>query len=248
MPETTGGRRRLPRKRGEWAAQQIAWHITSNGLRDGETLAPAAKLADEVGVSRGTLHEAFRMLELVGLLDVRPGNSGGPRVRTPDSQSLADILAVFLQSHGATYRDVIAARLVIEPVAAGLAALNADASVLEQLERIVNATAGAPTDDEPDYLDVTVEFHQLIISAAGNPVISLMASCLEWLQSARVSGLIFPPDARERVSIAHQRIAEAVLQKSPETAQQRMREHMEELASYAADRFPGLLDEPVRWQ
>jgi DNA-binding FadR family transcriptional regulator len=53
-------------------------------------------------VSRPTLREALRTLEVLGILDIRPGRSGGIFVSEPDGGSVGSALAALIRVRGAT--------------------------------------------------------------------------------------------------------------------------------------------------
>ena len=71
-------------------ATEIRARIAEGRLGDGDRLPPLAELADEFGISRPTLREALRILEMEFLLDLRTGDRGGatsapPRPGSPPS-------------------------------------------------------------------------------------------------------------------------------------------------------------------
>ncbi len=67
-------------KRSEVVAHRIAQAIASDGLIHGDRLPPESAMLSQYGVSRASLREALRMLEVQGLLNLRPGPGGGPIV------------------------------------------------------------------------------------------------------------------------------------------------------------------------
>ena len=67
----------------EKVVEELKGDIARGALRPGDPLPPERKLMDEMGVSRSSLREAFRVLELLGLIESIPGK--GRFVRRPRS-------------------------------------------------------------------------------------------------------------------------------------------------------------------
>ena len=67
--------------------QQIRQAILQGKLKPGDRLPPEKELAEDFGVSKASLREAFRALEALGLLGVRQGVSGGAFIREVDEKN-----------------------------------------------------------------------------------------------------------------------------------------------------------------
>src|SRR5215470_1941545 len=126
-------------------AEAIAEAIVSRGLRQGDRLATEAEMIAEYEVGRGTLREALRVLEAQGVIEIRVGTGGGPFVARPDAGRLARMLSLLLRLSDVTLREVLDARLIVEPALAGqaaslrddghVAALHANQAALEKAAR-----------------------------------------------------------------------------------------------------------------
>ncbi|HLY82531.1 MAG TPA: FCD domain-containing protein, partial [Acidimicrobiales bacterium] len=81
-----------------------------------------------------------------------------------------------------------------------------------------------------------------------NVVLDLITLAMKDVFNSRVRSAIYPPNARKRVRAVHREIAQLVLDGKAEEAEEVMRLHLEEFATYAARRLPGLLDDTVSWQ
>lgn len=91
------------------------------------------------GVGRSTLREALRILELLGVVTIRPGRGGGPVVAAPNSRHLASTMASLMRSSDTTFRSVVQLRGYIEPLAASLCAGRGDdATVIALKESVTN--------------------------------------------------------------------------------------------------------------
>ena len=113
---SSSGDVRLP-KVAELVAREIRRRIINGDVVAGDPLPNEAELTALFGVSRPTLREALRLLESDGLIEVKRGVRGGPRVRVPDVAVTARHAAMLLQMRGTTMEDLIGARMIVEPAA-----------------------------------------------------------------------------------------------------------------------------------
>ena len=86
-------------------ATEIRSRIAEGSLGEGDRLPPLAELADEFGISRPTLREALRILEMEFLLDLRTGDRGGATIRTPSSRVAAQLAGIVLEARRTTLAD-----------------------------------------------------------------------------------------------------------------------------------------------
>ena len=235
-------------RRTEKVAEVVAREIVHD-MRDLEpyTKLPAeAEMLQKYGIGRASLREALRLLEVQGLIVIRVGPGGGPIVAPIDSRNFARMTSLYLFLSGATYRDVVEGRLVMEPVMARLAAERQDVSDLVELQRFI-PPADAPLADA-EYLQASTDFHGLLSGLSGNPVLDFMGRALKDIYMNRVSEMIFPIEQRQQVESDHAAIAKAITGGEADMAETLMREHMIEYVRYAEQRHPGILDQVVDWR
>lgn len=80
--------------------------IAAGELAEGQLLPVESALVDELGVSKAVVREALRILETEGLVEVRRGLGGGPRVRHPSVTEVAKGMGVYLQIGDVLVTDV----------------------------------------------------------------------------------------------------------------------------------------------
>jgi DNA-binding FadR family transcriptional regulator len=239
---------RIPQRRTEKISELVARDIVHDmrGLPVGAKLPSESAMLEKYQVGRASLREALRLLEVQGLIVIRPGPGGGPVVAPVDSRHFARMASLYFHLTGATYRNVVEARLVMEPVMAYLAAERQDPEDLAKLDQFVDES---PFDgDTTAYVARSSVFHSVLSGMSGNPVLDLMGRSLKDLYTDRIEGFIFPSEARTRVRTEHAAIARAIKEGNAPKAQELMREHMLEFVRYAGERNPGVFSEIVDWE
>lgn len=240
---------RIPRgRRGTKVPEVLARDLVRDmwQLPPGSTLPPESVMLEEYDVGRSSLREALRILEIQGLISIRPGRGGGPRISEADSRVFATTTSLYLHFLRATYQDVMDARLALEPVAARLVAERADHSDLHQLERFIHPRTSS-SDEDTRWFAGASDFHTTLIALADNPVIRLMTQSLKHIFTERFERSRVRPDGRTRVEEDHREIARAVLSGNAQEAEKLMRQHMEEFGEYSTQQAPLILPEVVGW-
>src|SRR5882757_2438119 len=128
-------------KTAELIAARIRGQIVRRELQPGMTLPTEGELMVQLGVSRPTLREAYRILETESLISVRRGVGGGALVLAPDIAVGARYVGLLLQLDGATIADVYEARMALEPVCAGMMAARKNADDLRALNECIDRVA-----------------------------------------------------------------------------------------------------------
>jgi len=119
----------------EQVVEEMKRLIARGDLKPGDPLPPERQLMDEMGVSRSSLREAFRVLELLGLIESIPGK--GRFVRKPRGEA-ADARNMPLEDEAVL--ELMEARRVLEPAIASTAAMHALPSDLTRLRRVLSST------------------------------------------------------------------------------------------------------------
>ena len=240
-------------RRTEKISEVIAREIVrdSRGLPPGAMLPPEALLLEKYEVGRASLREALRLLEVQGLIVLRPGPGGGPRIAEADSSHFGRMASLHFHLAGATYGDTLDARLILEPVVAGIIAEKRDpehvAALQDYLERSASTVAGGSRyeDTLSAENEIAREFHPMLMEMSGNPVLTLLARSLQELRTDRARGTLLRPESD--VTRVHDLIARAIIQGRPVQAERLMREHMQEFVELNTARDPELLEETVFW-
>lgn len=197
----------------------------------GDTLPPERVLVERFDVSRPTIREALRVLEVEGLLEIRRGLHGGAIVRDLDIADLSQTFGVFLQRQRVLLSDVYDYRLIVEPQAAGALALRPAAAgklrhALDLEAESLRAISPAATSE------CLNAFHDLILQLTGNDVLASVGRLLSAVirQHSELMLDTQPLAERQRWAEeshhAHERIAGAILAGQQEAAERAMRRHL----------------------
>ena len=201
-------------------------------------------MLEEYRVGRGSLREALRILEVHGLISIKPGPRGGPTVDQVHTENFGRMATLFFQMDGVTFADLLDAMVIMEPTLAALAAGRHDPQLVAEMARF---TRPARLDDE-EYTRDVADFHRLVAAMSGNPVMRLFGQSLSDIVRERLSPPMFPTSRRPAGVNVHCAIACAIIDGDADRAEELMREHMSEYAAYVRRRHPGLMREVVDWR
>ncbi|MCA0243304.1 MAG: FCD domain-containing protein [Proteobacteria bacterium] len=155
----------------EEVSAQIRRRVIHGQLRAGDRLPSERDLALKLGVSRNTVREALRGLEMAGVLRSMKGTAGGACVVAPDGQLVSTALQDMFQLGSVTPAQLTEARLLITENVVRLACERLDEAALQALEDNVKASRQASdAGDLAARSRINMEFHKLLAAQTGNPV------------------------------------------------------------------------------
>lgn len=226
-------------------AREILGQITTEDMAPGSRLPAEAQMMADYQVGRGTLREALRILEVNGLISIKPGPGGGPVVETASTLAFGRMATLFFHARGLTVGELIEARLILEPVAARQAAERRTEADIEMLRAFIEFDE---TGDESAYLASTGDFHSLVPKVAGNGVVSIFVEALAEVFHSRVRNIVFPAGkARRNVVSTHGAICQAIIDGDATTAERLMLEHMEAYVQWVRKSHPTIVNEVIDW-
>lgn len=162
--------------------QKIQHEMASGQLKMGDKLPSERELAAQYGVSRTSIREALRLLELGNLIEVRQGD--GTFVKTNAQQTIQNQLTnVVLNTNQTTLYEMLEVRFILESQCAALAALRATGQDIETIARTLEMMKN--TDDEEMGIQADLDFHMAIAAAANNSILAqLIASFAPHMRNA----------------------------------------------------------------
>lgn len=214
---------------------QIRSAILEDRLKEDDRLPGERELCGQFGVSRATLREGLRTLEALGVIEIRPGSTGGIFVSEPRGDQVGAALEALIRFRRATVDDLAEFRVSFEGQSAHWAALRADADDIARLSDLAKQYGQLVADGEVAWrhlVDVDIAFHLAIAEASKNQVrVAIMLGIHRALAEAsnsiaqHVQGPVRKAIARELRAIA-----EAVGQHDAPLAAKRMRAHVKKFS------------------
>jgi DNA-binding FadR family transcriptional regulator len=235
-------------KTSELVVKRIVRDIVRNKLAPGAMLPPEASMLQQYGVSRSSLREALRILEVNGLVTMRSGPGGGPCVGHADPRYFGRTTSLFLEVSRTKYKELLEARIIMEPLMARLAAERHDPERLAELERSLNDHRELDPSDELRYLEVVQGFHSVVVGLSGNGVLDLFGRSLEVILTERASASHQPPARWREVREEHESVSKAIFDGDGDRAEALMRAHMHKFAASFSRRYGALLEEIIGWE
>lgn len=205
---------------------QIRRLISDGRIQTGECLPPERELAEMFGVSRTSVRDAIRILEMEGIVEPRQGE-GTVVKRNPVEGVVSPVAGALSVSEDLT-ADLFDLRMVLEPPLARAAALCARREDIEALEEILEAQAAKVQAGETGIGEDTA-FHYRLATVSKNRVIPrVMDVLMELLLESRTRSLKGAGRAEKSLE-GHRRILAAVKQRDGKGAAASMRQHLEEI-------------------
>ncbi len=143
-------------------------YFTSGQIEPGARLPAERELASRLGVGRSAVREALAALELLGIVNVRPGS--GTYLKGSVSELLPQTLSWGLWLGQPKTVELVQVRQGLEVQVARLAAEVVTAEQLAEIKATVT-TMRANRDNFPVFVEADMRFHQLIAEAAGNSLL-----------------------------------------------------------------------------
>ena len=208
----------------ESVIEQIMELIKNNELKPGDKLPPERELAEKLSISRGSLRQAFRVLESKGLIKSKPG--GGRFVREIKNNAHNNTENIILSLEKSSILELLEAREMFEVKIAEITAQRAAPEDIESIEkalRKMNKEEGIQ-DDEKTESDT--EFHLAIASASHNFVfVNIIKLHLDLLRDTREKTQQIPGRRKERWR-EHQAILQAIKEHNVKKAGKAMLKHL----------------------
>lgn len=225
-------RRRSSRPRVfEGVCEQIRRDLASGALRPGDKLPPEREMAEQLGVGRGAVREALRMLETSGVVQLRKGVYGGAFVQTMSAQGLTTSIhdQVFL-GH-VPIDQLTEVRATLLGLAVELACLRGKPHEFDRIEANIDLTEALSKADDIEALRDTVNaFYDLIAVAAHNQILATFVGSFAVVM--RSIYLQLRGSMPRKVIKARRRIAAYIRARDAENAVLELRRHLNEMQAY----------------
>ena len=209
----------------EEVARQIERLILKK-LKPGDKLPSERELAELLQVSRSSIRDAIRGLELMGLVEPRQG--AGTIVREVSADSLINPFANALKHKQVVVAELLDFRKMLEPPLAARAATHASAEEILEMEEILQRQEDRLARGETTVAE-DAEFHYSVALASDNNVVlKVLDILMDLLRETRERSL--QVEGRPKKSLAgHRRILASIKRRDAEAANAAMRRHIEDV-------------------
>lgn len=158
----------------------IKQSLITDELTPGQRLPSETDLMEQFGVSRNSLREAIKMLEALGVVDIRRGD-GTYIASESSSRNLRPLIFALLLKTNTT-KNLTELRTVTQIGYCHLARTNATDKDMQLIRTSAKAWEDEATKDEPDYdllIQLDLQFHKNIIRATHNDLVTILAETVE---------------------------------------------------------------------
>jgi GntR family transcriptional regulator, transcriptional repressor for pyruvate dehydrogenase complex len=211
-----------PGAAGSGVLSRLRAMIERDGYEAGQKLPPEREMAAELKIGRPGLREAIKALSILGVLESRQGD--GTYVKSVSALSLRWPQQVAEVPANFDMLELLEVRKIIEPQAASLAAARASAHQLAEIQKemLTPEVEDRALIGDHDYL-----FHDAIVRAAGNPILSgVMRSMAAILIKSRHITSATAPDF-SRMFREHRAIYESIRRGQSDLAARAMLDHLQ---------------------
>ncbi|OBH04417.1 FadR/GntR family transcriptional regulator [Mycobacterium sp. E3247] len=221
-------------------ARDLEAEIVRRGWATGESLGSEHALQERFGVSRSVLREAVRLVEHHQVARMRRGPGGGLIICEPDAGPATRAVVIYLEHLGTTLGDLLNARLVLEPLAASLAAECIDEAGIARLRAVL----AGEREWRPGLPAPRDEFHIALAEQSKNPVLQLFIDVLMRLTTryalqSRTDTAGEAVEALDRMHVDHAEIVAAVTSGDSAQAKTLSERHIEAVTAWLQRHHPG---------
>lgn len=200
--------------------------ILSGEMRPGDKLPSDRNLSEMFGVGRTSVREALKVLSVLGLIDILPGQ--GTFIASESSNFFITPLSWTFLMGERNVSNIIDVRNVLEIESAKLATQNAHEKDLDELSLIFNRSSDAYRDGNLQvFLDLDLDFHLAIAQCSQNPIIqSLLLTSRKLIRFISKSGMVNFIQLKDILE-EHNLIYNAIISRDPIEASEKMASHLE---------------------
>lgn len=214
----------------EEIVEQIKQLITGGELKPGDKLLAERDLAEKLQVSRVSVREAIRALEMLGFVEIRPGD--GTFVRDTNTDDIIRPLAMFLAVERSSLLDMFEVRRIFEAATAGLAAERATPEEVDQIGQLLEKMKESINlQDSEKGEEFDTAFHYAVAEATHNSLLTKLFRTVseefaKAVSIARRQLFLDSTDNAQRIVDQHTRVFEAIKAGHAAVAADAMLEHL----------------------
>ncbi|MFF3572687.1 FadR/GntR family transcriptional regulator [Nocardia jiangxiensis] len=207
-------------------ANDLRERILRGEFPSGTALPPERELVSQTQMSRTTVREALRILEVQGLVVIKTGRSGGAFVQQPGGDAVASSVSLLIRGQQLRLTALLETREAIEPACAALAAKYRTDDDLAALDA-ANTLLGDLEIPLEQFLQANVDWHLAVATASHNELLTgFMTALSNAIYSSTENTAFVDDEVRKTTYKAHKTITDAIRAGDPAVATRRMTKHV----------------------
>jgi GntR family transcriptional repressor for pyruvate dehydrogenase complex len=211
--------------------EQIRNAILSGRFKPGDKVASEKELISDFGVSKATLREALRVLEGMGLVEIKKGIAGGVFIAEVDMKTTISGIINFLHFRTVSIKDITMIRYLLEPPVAQIAASRIQPDDIVKLESMIVEHPAVPQ----TIVSREIGFHRYLARMTENPILILMMDFIDNILNDIKFQLDPGADFYHKVAKAHQAILECLKKKDGVGARKEIVHDLLEVGNHLAN-------------
>lgn len=216
----------------EEVVERIKNMVENGELKMGEKLPTERAMAEELNVSRASIREAIRSLEVIGLVECKQG--AGNYIRKDFSEILLEPLSMMFMLKQGSAMDIYELREVLELSTIMLSAKRIGKEDLEKLKNLIKMFK--ESDIESNNVIIDKEFHYTIVRAANNQLITNLLNVVSQLMDKFITDLrkniLESSENKEKLLELHEKIYFALEEKDDYKAYTALKDHFKLIKEY----------------
>jgi GntR family transcriptional regulator, transcriptional repressor for pyruvate dehydrogenase complex len=213
--------------------RQIRDAVMSGELKLGDKIGSEKDLMAQLNVSKSTLREALRVLESMGIIEIRKGLSGGVFVAEVDMKTTLAGVLNFLNFQSVSIRDITMVRYILEPAIIRIAVPLVTEEDIGRIEALIRGESGIET----AVPIAGIGFHRYLARITHNPILILVMDFIDNLVADIKLKESLGSDFYEAVTAYHQRTLDCIRKRDAAGAITVIQEDILFVGRYMADRL-----------
>ena len=224
-----------PKRAFEEICDQIRKEMQSGRIGAGDKLPSEKELAEHLQVSRATVREAFRTLEIGGILSLQKGVHGGAIVKQGDTRPITQTISDLLSLGGLSLNDYTEARMCLQKEIIRLTCERGTEEDFAALEHNITLTQECNTAVLiEDRTALTVEFYAILARATKNRAMEILMAAVTEPLAYYIKRI--GVDRSWDVAASRTKFVKHLRERDADAAIAEMTSHMERLHSYLLSR------------
>ena len=211
----------------EQVIEQIQKNIMDGTFKKGDKLPSERELSEKMAVSRTSIREAIRVLEIMGLIESKRGS--GNYIANSFGNSLFEPLSIMFMLQEYSTGDIHELRETLEIECCRVASKRMSDDDIKLLNDVVDKMY--KTNDEEQSLLLDIRFHNIIVKSSDNPLIVNMLEVISQLMDKFIKEarkiILCEENNREVLLNSHKEIVLSLQERDEEKAIYSMKKHFE---------------------